>query len=89
MRRNLIIVIVIILSSGNLGGDERPFLPYDLQTLVVDFEHRHDPFVRELFGCPATGVMSDDVCFPRQGRVDAGMFKRARKAAASLYGLKE
>ena len=88
MRRSVITLALFIAAAASMGGDESA-TQHDMQRWVIDFEHHHDPFVRDLFGCPPTGTMSDEVCFPRQGRVDAGMYKKARKAAAALYGLKD
>ena len=73
----------------NLGGGNQPVSVLEMQERAIAFEHRHDAFVRTLFGCPSQGVMSDAVCNPRAGGVDYQQFKNARAAAAKFYDLKE
>ena len=89
MRRGLLLFGLFLLASGQTGRSSQTFNPVDLRVLVVDFEHPHDRFVRKLFGCPAAGPLTDDVCRPARGIVSYGDFMAARKRAAKLYDLTE
>lgn len=89
MRHFLRITVLIFAAGAELGGDNRPIHVAEMQERAVIFERRHDPFVRVLFGCPPTGLMSDAVCEPKSGGVDYQLFKKARAAAAKFYDLKE
>ncbi len=89
MRRGLLLPGLFLLATGQAGRSSQTFNPVDLRVRVVDFEHPHDRFVRKLFGCPPTGVLTEDVCRPIRGIVSYGDFMAARSRAAKLYDLTE
>ena len=89
MRRGLLFLGLFLLTTGQTGRSNQTLDPTDLRVRVVDFERRHDKFVRKLFGCPPTGFLTEDVCRPVRGIVSYGDFMAARSRAAKLYGLTE
>lgn len=56
---------------------------------LLPFERHHDRFVREYFGCPPTGEISNKTCKIENGRLNYGEFLAARKAAMKLYNIEE
>lgn len=88
MRRLTFIAATLIAFSGT-AGESASTAPSDLRPLVVDFERRHDPFVRKLFGCQPTGPLNSDTCRAAHATFSYGDFLAARHRAARLYALDE
>lgn len=82
-------IIPLLLGTSCLGDPgPRPYYD-DLREKVIRFEHKHDPFVRDLFGCAATGPMTEESCFAGRSTINYEKFLAARRAAAKLYSLRE
>ena len=88
MRRITFIAAALITFSGP-AGKSSPTAPDDLRPLVIDFERRHDPFVRKLFGCPPAGPLNEETCRASHATFSYGDFLAARHRAARLYSLDE
>lgn len=88
MRRLIFAIVLLVLFSGPVG-ESAPTAPADLRPLVIDFERRHNPFVRKLFGCPPTGPLNDETCRASHATFSYGDFLAARHRAARLYSLDE
>ena len=56
---------------------------------ILTFEIHHDRFIRDLFGCPPTGIISDKTCLRSNARLNYEEFEAARKAAKRLYSIDE
>lgn len=85
LRIHLLAFIIMILTPSKVYNSE----PYDVMKAdVIRFEKHHDRFVRNLFGCSATGEISSKYCHAESGILSYGDYNAARKAAAKLYSLK-
>ena len=79
MRVNLaLLFIVAALICG--AADE-------LRSKIVNFDPHHVRWIREYYGCPAEGEVTQEDCKPHLGKMDWPEYKKARKGAAELYGL--
>ena len=82
-------IFSLLIGTTCLGTPEKRPRYDDLRAKVISFEHKHDPFVRDLFGCTATGPMSEESCEDGRSTINYEKFIAARHAAAKLYSLRE
>ncbi len=82
--RAAVLFALLILTPNRLASTEEVDT---LQQRVLAFEKSHDRFVRRLFGCPDSGIITETSCRPKFGYISYGDYTHARKSAARLYAL--
>lgn len=60
----------------------------EMREKILRFEKHWNPFCREFFGCPETGMTTVESCINTQ-RVDYEQYFKAKKAAMKLFDLVE
>ncbi len=78
MTRFFLLFITLTLSAQSPAVDE-------LKRRIYEFEKHYDVFFRKLYGCPAKGQLSDEVCKPGQGTIDYRAFELSGRAAKKLF----
>ena len=81
MKRLLFASSILLFFTGT-AGESASTAPDDLRPLIVDFERRHDPFVRKIFGCEPRGPLTEETCRPSRATFSYGDFLAARHRAA-------
>jgi hypothetical protein len=59
----------------------------EFRSKIVNFDPHHVRWIREYYGCPGDGEITQADCKPHLGKMDWPEYRKARKAAAELYGL--